>query len=86
MIITGWAVVEKIGKVNWYTPLVKEEEYLQKESKNIIQKMYRNSLKNFVAALYDGNGLSEEVLLNLPSVYGPLMPPYNHHNLQFRFR
>jgi len=56
----GFVSVEKIGKVNWYTPLVKEEEYLQKESKNIIQKMYRNSLKNFVAALYDGNGLSEE--------------------------
>jgi len=56
----GFVSVEKIGKVNWYTPLVNEEEYLQKESKNIIQKMYRNSLKNFVAALYDGNGLSEE--------------------------
>lgn len=56
----GFVSVEKIGKVNWYTPLVKEEEYLQKESKNILQKMYRNSLKNFVTALYDGNGLTAQ--------------------------
>lgn len=56
----GFVRVEKIGKVNWYTPLVKEEEYLQKESKNILQKMYRNSLKNFVTALYDGDGLSAQ--------------------------
>lgn len=56
----GFVRVEKVGKVNWYTPLVKEEEYLQKESKNILQKMYRNSLKNFVTALYDGDGLSAQ--------------------------
>ena len=56
----GFVSVEKIGKVNWYTPLVKEEEYLQKESKTILQKMYRNSLKNFVTALYDGDGLSAQ--------------------------
>lgn len=56
----GFVSVEKIGKVNWYTPLVKEEEYLQKESKNILQKMYRNSVKNFMTALYDGNGLTAQ--------------------------
>ena len=56
----GFVGVEKIGKINWYTPLVKEEEYLQKESKNILRKMYRNSLKNFVSALYDGNGLTAQ--------------------------
>lgn len=57
--------VEKKGKVNWYTPLIKEEEYLQRESRNILQKMYRNSLKNFVTALYDGDGLSEQELEEL---------------------
>lgn len=57
--------VEKRGKVNWYTPLIKEEEYLQRESRNILQKMYRNSLKNFVTALYDGDGLSEQELEEL---------------------
>ena len=61
----GFVSVEKIGKINWYTPLVKEEEYLQKESKNILQKMYQNSLKNFVTALYDGGGLSTQDIEDL---------------------
>lgn len=61
----GFVSVEKVGKINWYTPLVKEEEYLQKESRNILQKMYQNSLKNFVTALYDGGGLSTQDIEDL---------------------
>ena len=61
----GFVSVEKIGKINWYTPLVKEEEYLQKESRNILRRMYQNSLKNFVTALYDGEGLSSQDLEDL---------------------
>lgn len=61
----GFVSVEKVGKINWYTPLVKEEEYLQKESRNILQKMYQNSLKNFVTALYDGGGLSSQDIEDL---------------------
>lgn len=61
----GFVSVEKIGKINWYTPTVKEEEYLQKESRNILQKMYQNSLKNFVTALYDGDGLTSQDIEDL---------------------
>ena len=61
----GFVRVEKNGKINWYTPLVKEEEYLRKESRNILQKMYRNSLTNFVTALYDGDGLTQKELEEL---------------------
>lgn len=61
----GFVSVEKIGKINWYTPRVKEEEYLQKESRNILQKMYQNSLKNFVASLYDGDGLTSQDIEDL---------------------
>ncbi len=56
----GFLSMDKIGKINLYTSLVKEEEYLQKESRNILQKMYQNSLKNFVTALYDGDGLTAQ--------------------------
>ena len=61
----GFVRVEKEGKINWYTPLIKEEEYLQKESRNILQRMYQNSVKNFVTALYDGDGLSDRELQEL---------------------
>lgn len=61
----GFVKVEKEGKINRYTALVKEEEYLQKESRNILQRMYQNSVKNFVTALYDGDGLSDRELQEL---------------------
>ena len=61
----GFVRVEKEGKINWYTPLVKEEEYLQKESRNILQRMYQNSVKNFMTALYDGDGLSDREIQEL---------------------
>ena len=61
----GFVSVKKIKKVNWYTPLVEESAYLQKESRNILRKMYDNSLKNFVTALYDGDGLTAADLAEL---------------------
>lgn len=56
----GFVRVEKEGRSNCYTPLVKEEDYLQQESGSILKKLYGSSVKKFVAALYDGEGLSKE--------------------------
>lgn len=61
----GFVKVEKEGKINWYTPLIKKEEYLQSESRNILQRMYQNSVKNFMTALYNGDGLSDQELQEL---------------------
>lgn len=47
-----FVAVERQGKTNWYTPLVKQEEYQQEESQSILEKLYGNSLKKFVASLY----------------------------------
>lgn len=51
--------VKKEGKVNYYTPLVSQEEYRQNESKNVLEKLYGNSLKKFVASLYQGKQMDE---------------------------
>lgn len=58
----GFVSVEKIGKVNWYTPLVREEDYLRRESRNVLRKLCRNSLKNFITALYDGEEMTDRDL------------------------
>ncbi len=61
----GFVRVEKAGKQNWYTPLVGEEEYVRGESRNILKKLYRNSVRNFMAALYEGEGMSKEEINEL---------------------
>ena len=61
----GFLTVEKVGKNNLYSPLIARERYMQKESKNILKRLYQNSAKNFLAALYDGDNLSQEDLKEL---------------------
>ena len=55
----GFVRVEKEGRSNCYIPLVEESDYLQQESGTILKRLYGSSVKKFVAALYDGNELSE---------------------------
>lgn len=55
----GFVKKEKLGKINYYSPLVKKTPYLKEESKGILKRMFHGSLKNFASALYDGESLSE---------------------------
>lgn len=61
----GFLGVTKEGKNNIYTALIDKQIYTKEESKNVLKKLYQNSLKNFVAALYDGDHISEEDLQEL---------------------
>lgn len=57
--------VQKSGKNNVYIALIDKDSYMRKESKNILQRLYNNSAKNFLAALYDGDNLSAADLQEL---------------------
>lgn len=57
--------VEKQGKLNLYTPLISQEEYQRNESKNILEKLYGNSLRKFVVSLYGGKKLDREKMQEL---------------------
>ena len=61
----GFLLVEKEGRNNRYLPLVQESDYLKQESGSILKKLYGSSVKKFVAALYDGDGLSKEQIAEL---------------------
>lgn len=61
----GFLALSKQGRVNYYTTLVEEDDYLHQESKSFLDKMHMGSIKNFVAALYDGSTINEEDLLEL---------------------
>ena len=61
----GFLDVRKDGKNNIYSEIIPKESYMQTESKNMLKKLYKNSVKNFLTALYDGNNLSEKDLQEL---------------------
>lgn len=61
----GYVEVKKIGKTNYYSALIGEEEYRQKEGRNLLKRFYDNSIRNFVAAMYDGESVSKQELEEL---------------------
>ena len=61
----GFVKVEKNGKQNIYEALISQESYLQEESKSVLEKMYNNSITNFMVALYSGKKPSKKQLNEL---------------------
>lgn len=55
----GLLSVEKAGRSNLYTPLVSRQEYLQKETKSFLDRLYHGSISAFAAALSE-SGISKE--------------------------
>ena len=61
----GFLKVEKEGRLNVYTPLVEKEDYLRQESGDFLRRYHAGSLTTLVAALYSGNSVTREDLLEL---------------------
>jgi BlaI family penicillinase repressor len=61
----GFLRVERRGKINIYTALVGEQDYLENESRTFLERLYGNSLKTFVASLYDGKAITNDDLQEL---------------------
>ena len=54
--------VRKEGRNNVYEPLVRKEDYLKQESRSIWKRLYQNSVGNFMAALGQGDDLTDQDL------------------------
>ncbi|MCL2704128.1 MAG: BlaI/MecI/CopY family transcriptional regulator [Defluviitaleaceae bacterium] len=63
----GFLSVYRNGKTNYYAPVINEDEYLESESKSFLERLHGNSLKSFVASLYNGDGISRRDLDELKS-------------------
>ena len=54
--------VRKEGRNNVYEPLVRKEDYLKQESRSSWKRLYQNSVGNFMAALGQGDELTDQDL------------------------
>lgn len=57
--------IKREGKTNLYSPVISQTQYQQQEGKSVLEKLYGNSLKNFVASLYHGKQISGEEIQEL---------------------
>ena len=60
---------DKKGKTNLYYPLLKQSEYDLSETENFLSKIYKGSVKNLVAALYENKKLSSEDMSDLKKMF-----------------
>lgn len=61
----GMLNIEKIGKTNYYTAAMLEQEYKEVQSKSFLEEMHSGSIKNFIATLYNGKSLNKKELEEL---------------------
>jgi len=61
----GVLISTRKGRGNIYTPRISPEEYKSLEAKSLLETLYEGSVKNFLAALYDGKKLTKEELAEL---------------------
>lgn len=48
------------GRTNKYVPLITPDDYKLAEAEHVLDGLYQGSVKNLIAALYDGDKLSDE--------------------------
>ena len=60
---------EKKGNTNLYYPILKRNEYDMCETESFLSKLYKGSVKNLVAALYENKKLSKEDMSELRKMF-----------------
>ncbi|NLY19786.1 MAG: BlaI/MecI/CopY family transcriptional regulator [Tissierellia bacterium] len=56
--------IEKEGRKNIYVPRV-SKDYINTKSKGLIKDLYNNSIKNFIAEMYESQSIEYEDLIEL---------------------
>ena len=61
----GAVYCDRTTRTNYYSALVSEEEYKLTEGTSLLEKMFHKSVKDFIAALYQGKKMSSEDIQEL---------------------
>ena len=68
LVTKGAMTYEKQGRVFVYTPLVKENEYINQQSNSFLNRFYGGDLGAMLSAYLENNQLSETELHHLRSI------------------
>lgn len=56
----GFVEIKKKGRLNYYVPLVKEDEYLSRETRSFMEQFYGNSYKKLIASLVQEQEITDQ--------------------------
>ena len=60
---------DKKGKTNLYYPVLSQKDYDLSETESFLSKIYKGSIKNMVAALYENKKLSDSDVTDLKKMF-----------------
>lgn len=78
----GFVACDRSTGSNLYTALIPENQYKTGASRQFLEKLYHNSLRNMVAALYDDKALKESDVAQLRDFLDQLEAEQNDANEQ----
>ena len=61
----GFLRCERQGKINYYTPLIARQDYLENESRSMLERLYSGSFQTLVASLYNSRAITQQDLMQL---------------------
>lgn len=65
LIDKGFLVKSMCGKANYYEPALTWEEYQKHENRSFLGRLYKGNVKNFFAALVEGDDLTPSDIAEL---------------------
>lgn len=60
---------DKRGKTNLYYPVLSRKDYDLSETESFLSKIYKGSIKNMVASLYENKKLSDDDVTDLKKMF-----------------
>ena len=78
----GFVNCDRSTGTNLYTPIISENDYKAKESKNFLQKLYNNSIQNMVATLYNNRELKNTDMAELRKFLDDMEDQYSAEEVQ----
>ncbi len=61
---------DKIGRTNYYSPLINKEEYREEQTKTLVSKLYNGSVKELAAALFRSDDMTQEDIEEIKKMFG----------------
>ncbi len=61
---------EKRGNMYYYSPLISRKDYRRSQTRGLIKSLYDGSVKDFAAALFEEDTLSENEIKDLRAIFG----------------
>ena len=73
----GFVICDRSTGSNLYSPIVSENDYKTRESRNFLKRLYNNSIQNMVAALYGDKVLKDSDMAELRDYLNKIESKYS---------